>query len=169
MVRDGGWDKNVVVNSGNVVRLDLRDCVDVLVSGSGDSRVGESGVLSTFGHGIGIESEHEFPSIIGAKLLSKSSMKIDNKVSEQLRSDSLMTDGLMLHDKSIIVPELLHESDHDQSLEVHSSSSVAIDNQQSNSDSNALGGNGKSTSKSNSKGKSKCIESQTKDVGSQSA
>ena len=75
-----------------------------------------------------------------------------------------MSDGLILHGKSIIVPEMLHEPDNDKSLDVHSWSSVAIDNQQSNS--NALGG--KSKSKSKSKSNTKCVEPQAKDVGSHS-
>ena len=100
MAWEGVWDQNHIMKSRNVVRFDLRDLGIVGVS---ESRVGESEVLSTLEHGIGIESDNEFPSIIGAKLLSKSSMKIDNNVAEQLRSDSLMTGSLVLHDKSIVV------------------------------------------------------------------
>ena len=119
--------------------------------------------------GIGIESEHEFPSITGATLnIGKvqehsrfsSSMKIekkvqeqlrfqssDNKVPEQLRFQSSMTGDLMLHEKSIEVPnELMHKPDHDQSLELLSSSLVAIGKEQSNSNSNY---NTHTTSKAN--------------------
>ena len=68
-----------------------------------ESRVGESGVLLTFEHGIGIESEHEFRRITGAKLkidkvqeqLRFQSSKID-KVQEQLRFQSSKTSDLML-------------------------------------------------------------------------
>ena len=48
------------VNSANAVRFDLRDSGIVGVL---ESRVGESGVLSTFGHRIGIGSEHLFSSL----------------------------------------------------------------------------------------------------------
>ena len=87
--RVGVWDKNIVVSSGNVVRSDLRD------SGTGETRVGESGVSSTVGHGIWIESEHEFLSIIGGK------WRID-KVQDQLRfHKSDRKHQVELQDKSI--------------------------------------------------------------------
>ena len=41
--RDSVWDQNVVVNSGIVVRFDLRDSFDARDSGSRESRVKESG------------------------------------------------------------------------------------------------------------------------------
>ena len=91
-VRDGVWDQNVVVKSGNVVRLDLRDSGE---SESGKSRVGGSGFLSTVGHGIGIRSEHEFHSLNGGKL------QVD-RAQDQLRfhkSDS--KHQVELQDKSI--------------------------------------------------------------------
>ena len=66
--------------------------------------------MSTLGHGIGIESEHGFPSIIGAKL------NID-KVQEQSRFQCLMASILMLHEMSSeVANELMHKPDHDQSL-----------------------------------------------------
>ena len=62
--RDEVWDMKSSGDSGSVVRFDLRDSFDVRDSGSGESSVKESGVVS----GIGIESEHEFPSISGTQI-----------------------------------------------------------------------------------------------------
>ena len=59
--RDGVWDKSVVVSSGNAVRFDMRDSG---VVGVLESRVGESGVLSTFRHRIGIDQSMHFPCCI---------------------------------------------------------------------------------------------------------
>ena len=67
--------------NGIVARFDLRDSGIVAASesrvGESESRIGESGVVRGVVHQIGIDSVAEFPRINGAKLLSKSSMKID--------------------------------------------------------------------------------------------
>ena len=77
----------------------------------------------------------------------------------------------MFHEKSIEVPIVLkHKPDHDQLFELHSSSSVAIDKKQSNSNGNAFGRNGNSNGKQRKQ--HKCIhgsKSQAEDVGGQSA